>query len=175
MKIKIFAGVVIAFLSNLVYAQKNEIAAQTSIVTIGISYEYFTKKNFSLGAQTGTGLLSIKKDELAVMSSNNYSSKNQTQIYVAPFVRYYFRDDFKSWFLMAEVYASKVKSTMLVNDTESNTIFKNYFGPLVGGGYKFKIKNSLTVNASMTLGYDFNDNDLVPVLGNGFLSVGYQF
>ena len=44
MKIKIFAGVVIAFLSNLVYAQKNEIAAQTSIVTIGISYEYFTKK-----------------------------------------------------------------------------------------------------------------------------------
>lgn len=160
---------------NMLKAQKNEVAVQTSISNIGIFYENFIGKNFSMGLQAGTGLFAITKDEIAVMTSDQYSSKTRTEFYAAPFARYYFKDDFSAWFLMAELYASRAKSTIFVNEVTSDKISKKYFGTLVGGGYKFKPKNRLALNIFMAIGYDFNDNDLVPVLGYALVSLGYQF
>ncbi|ODS89998.1 DUF3575 domain-containing protein [Chryseobacterium lacus] len=163
------------FLTNFYNSQKNELAIQSSFTNIGISYEYFTGKKFSFGAQAGTGLFGIKKNELIIMTSNSYSSKNLTEFYTSPFVRYYFRDDFNTWFLMGEIYFSKVQSTLFINEVESNKTSKKYFGPALGGGYKFKLNNRFTINTFITVGYDFNENDLVPLLGNGLISLGYQF
>lgn len=49
-----------------------------------------------MGLQGGAGLFTTKKDEIAVMTSDQYSSKNRTEFYTAPFARYYFKDDFSA-------------------------------------------------------------------------------
>lgn len=156
-------------------AQKNEIVVQTNYATIGLSYEYFLQNHFSLGTAVGTGLFAIKKKETPFMSDYEQIRKNNTSFYIAPFIRYYFTNDYKSFFLMTEFHVSKVNSTIYRNGIENKKLEKTYLGPFLGVGYKFKLKQKFSVNLYVAAGYDLKENSLIPIIADSMVSFGCQF
>ena len=122
----------------------------------------------------GTDVYSVPKNEPVLFSDVQVTRKVRQHFIGKASVVYSFRPGFEKGFVNAGFYFAPATIT-IENQTLTDRMTTFYIGPMLGGGYRWRLSPHFTLMLTASLGYDINGNDFVPVIADGWLAVGYRF